>query len=188
MKNSDIVKFVELVKSCLGNDADDYNAMTHALVVSMLDDFVNEVNNESICIIRPKCTRPAWSKGLCSTCYPVATRLVASGKTTWDGLVSMGLAREFESKVLGRKERKKIADAATKAIKATQPQVCVIHGCGGHPHSRGLCGKHYQNCQKKVLSGNTTWEQLASSGQCLVERPLSSPFRELFNKAVNGGS
>jgi len=45
-----------------------------------------------------KCQRLAipqpYARGLCLQCYSEAKKLVEGGKTTWDGLVRIGLARD----------------------------------------------------------------------------------------------
>lgn len=49
--------------------------------------------NAGLACIVPGCDRPAMSRGLCEGCYNKARELVKYGRTTWEKLVSMGLAR-----------------------------------------------------------------------------------------------
>jgi hypothetical protein len=43
-----------------------------------------------------KCDRSVYARGLCCPCYNSAFKQVASGKVTWEQLISKGLANEVK--------------------------------------------------------------------------------------------
>lgn len=50
--------------------------------------------------ITPNCTRPeapALGRGLCMFCYKRAKTMVEEGKTTWDEIVGLGLAKPIDT-------------------------------------------------------------------------------------------
>jgi hypothetical protein len=49
------------------------------------------------CIIK-NCSNKAKIRGLCQRCYSVAVDLVKTKQTTWETLVSIGLAQESDRK------------------------------------------------------------------------------------------
>ena len=58
----------------------------------------------------------AHSRGLCLVCYSRAKKAVADGKTTWDELVDLGLARGSDGDdvfLKGLKDAREGRDAAT---------------------------------------------------------------------------
>jgi hypothetical protein len=55
---------------------------------------------------------------------------------------------------------------------------CLAEGCQRASHRRGLCPAHYDLARRRVRRGETTWEQLEQSGQCLPARPRRLPWRD----------
>ena len=51
----------------------------------------------SKCLVKA-CDGKAKSRGLCVSCYQSASKLVQTGKITWDQLVELGLALEAKNK------------------------------------------------------------------------------------------
>lgn len=53
--------------------------------------------------LNPNCKRKEKSRGLCTTCYDIAAKLVKAGRTTWEKL-------EGENKAKGSRKKVKITD------------------------------------------------------------------------------
>lgn len=57
--------------------------------------------------LNPNCDGAQFSRGLCRSCYQLASRLVREGRTTWKELVEKGRAQATSSKtewLLGKKK------------------------------------------------------------------------------------
>lgn len=72
---------------------------------------------------------------------------------------------------------------ARKTWSLIMPEKCVIDGCTGKVGqvTRGLCAKCYKIACDKVISGQTSWEELAELGLCSNEG--LDPFSKAFNRA-----
>jgi len=47
---------------------------------------------------------------------------------------------------------------------------CLSAGCKFIVHRRGLCVRHYKQINRRVLSGELTWEEAAARGLCLANQ------------------
>ncbi len=56
---------------------------------------------------------------------------------------------------------------------ADQPSsTCIIPGCGGEVHARGLCVRDYIAATRLIASGQTTWSELEAYGIVRPARQL----------------
>ena len=69
-----------------------------------------------------KCVQGAYRYGLCMTCYGKAKKMVDSGQTIWDEIVSLGLAthdaeEQFFVDAFNEAKRRKDAETADRGDK-----------------------------------------------------------------------
>ena len=76
---------------------------------------MSEENGEPLTCMVPGCGSQSLRRGLCPRCYQVVVKKVKLGKTTWDDLISAGLA--LPGKDRGTKGKWAIIQAALDAAK-----------------------------------------------------------------------
>ena len=72
--------------------------------------------------------------------------------------------------------------------KAKRKKSCLTRGCGGEPHSRGVCTSCYSSHRYAVRVGKTTWNALEQAGAVLLPDRTPAYFQRQEREAKAGES